>query len=173
MAEYYVDSAGSNTSPYDNWTKAAQNIQTIIDIPYAGDDIVYARGTLALAGGGTIDFDQANGSATSRIRLVGCAADGSVEGTQYTIDGTNLNANEHIATIQNDYLWFENFKFTTTPAGTGCCLDASVASIDANTFINCDFCNSSEHGISASGGTADLWLLIGCNIYNNAATSIG
>jgi len=42
MTVYYVDSAGSNTSPYDTWAKAANAIATIAAIDGAGDTIYVA-----------------------------------------------------------------------------------------------------------------------------------
>ena len=48
MATYYVDDAGSNTSPYDTWAKAAPALATVLAIPPA------AGSTIHCAGGETI-----------------------------------------------------------------------------------------------------------------------
>lgn len=41
MAAYYVDSAGSNTSPYDTWAKAATSFATAVAAAIASGDIIY------------------------------------------------------------------------------------------------------------------------------------
>ena len=42
LTTYYVDSAGSNTAPYDTWAKAANALATIAAIDVAGDTIYCA-----------------------------------------------------------------------------------------------------------------------------------
>lgn len=47
-AIYYVDSAGSNTSPYDTWAKAANQINTIVSgYSLIGGDVIFCRGTVS------------------------------------------------------------------------------------------------------------------------------
>ena len=45
MADRYVSQAGSNTTPYDNWSSAANSIQTAIDAASAGETIWITNNT--------------------------------------------------------------------------------------------------------------------------------
>ena len=84
MPTYYVDSAGSNTAPYDTWAKAAQDPNTIEAVPIAAGDTVYARGTFT----GTWTWAVSGTSLLSAgaITWIGCAADGTPYGGQFVVD---------------------------------------------------------------------------------------
>lgn len=45
MTTYFVDSAGSNTSPYDTWAKAATQLATVLAVPATNADTIYVAKT--------------------------------------------------------------------------------------------------------------------------------
>lgn len=62
MTTYYVDSAGSNTAPYDTWAKAANLLATIVAIPIADNDIVYIASSSSETTAGTLSYNWAQGN---------------------------------------------------------------------------------------------------------------
>lgn len=97
MTTYYVDSAGSNTSPYDTWAKAANSIGTIAAIDAAGDTIYMANThaetnpSLSFAGTATsptriISADKTSGAPPTVVAIgaaITSTAGLSVTGTVY------------------------------------------------------------------------------------------
>jgi len=53
MASFFVDSAGSNTAPYDTWAKAATSLATAVAATTAAGDVIYVANTHSFAAGGT------------------------------------------------------------------------------------------------------------------------
>lgn len=47
MASFFVDSAGSNTAPYDTWAKAATSLSTAVSATTAAGDVIYVANTHA------------------------------------------------------------------------------------------------------------------------------
>lgn len=72
MTIYYVDSAGSNTSPYDTWAKAATAIATVAAIPPAAGSTLYVASSHSESTAGSLSWSWTNGTATSPIRVI-CA----------------------------------------------------------------------------------------------------
>lgn len=163
MTTYYVDSAGSNTSPYDTWAKAANAIATPLALVAAGDT-VYARGSetistkITLSASGTL--------AGGMIKIIGCNSGGTPDGTQYTID-SGTSAIDSLDHGGHDYIHLENIKFTSTSgAGNGIALTASGA--DYWVVINCTFQNQTTHGVYDSGNMRyALWYR--CQFLSNGA----
>lgn len=107
MTTYHMDTAGSNTAPYDTWAKAATALQTLADLATAGDT-VYCRGTQTLAA--AIDIDINNGDETNgMISFIGCNAAGVNDGTYFVLDGNNAAAN-CINANNIDHVRLENFE---------------------------------------------------------------
>ena len=107
MANYYVDPAATGAADGSSWTDAWTSLQTAADTATAGDT-VYCRGTQTLAA--AIDFDTNSGSSGSMIKFVGCNAAGSVDGTQFILDGNSTAANCINGDV--DFVWLENIKLT-------------------------------------------------------------
>ena len=127
---YYVDPAGSNTSPYDTWAKAATSIQTVADIAEAGE-IVYCRGTETIVA--QVDFDTKSGSnAAGWIRFIGCNAAGNVDGTRFIIDANNANIDGIVGTV--NMVWMQNIEVKRT--GTEDCF-RRASNCNGWVFINC------------------------------------
>jgi hypothetical protein len=139
MADYYTDTAGSNTAPYDTWVKAATDPQTVVDLATAGDT-VYARGTFTQAA--TLDFNTNNGTAANPIMFIGMNASGVEDETLYTLDG-NSAATNNILVNTRSYVMIKNVKGTNaTSTGyntSGNCINVSL--------YNCEFLNSGLYGI--------------------------
>lgn len=157
MATYYMDTAGSNTAPYDTWGKAATSLQTVADLVTL-DGIVYCRGTQTLAA--TIDLDINSGSAAGYIKFVGCNAGGTVDGTRFVLDGDSAATNCILGVNDKDYLWFENFEFKNATADG---VDGGVQ--DGCVFINCIAHNNGNWGFDLAAFA--YCNLIRCKAYNN------
>ncbi len=123
---YYVSTTGSNTAPYDNWTKAATNLQTVLALPAlaAGDEIWVAKGTY------TPSKDYLNGNPADAKDVTFYVKDGvklygGFAGNESALTDRNLKAN------------------TTTLDGGGTCYHVVIASA----------ANSSSGGITIDGFT--------------------
>lgn len=132
---YYVDPAGSNTSPYDTWTKAATNIQTALDLAVAGE-IIYCRGTQTTAA--TIDIDTQTGTnAAGWIKVIGCNASGNVDGTRFVLNANGGSFSVVTFAAASDMYWLENIEVKNTAAGTYYGFVGAASSSDGCVFINC------------------------------------
>lgn len=69
MAIVYVDSAGSNTSPYDTWAKAATTLQTALTAYTAGDEIWVAHNHAETPGASVTWTDSAAATALQRVPI--------------------------------------------------------------------------------------------------------
>ena len=99
MADIHVDAAGSNTSTYDTWAKAATTIATAGGAEAAGDRIL--MGSAYSESVATVSIALA-GSATSPVQLL--------SGTKDTTSGiTALIAGATITTTSTTHLWSGNF----------------------------------------------------------------
>lgn len=166
MATYYVDPAGSNTSPYDTWTKAATSLQTIADIIVAGE-VCYCRGHIDLAA--AVDFDTAastGSNAAGYVRFIGCNASGTNDGTYFTlhcngqsIHGINANGNM-------DMVWLENFEIYGSGAGSYDGINMNTAACSSWVLNNCSLHDMGRHGLN-SGGFDAYCKYIRCTFYNN------
>jgi len=159
MANYYSDTAGSNTAPYDTWAKAATNPQTIVDTATAGDTC-YFRGSYTQAA--TLDFDTNNGTAANPITYVGTNASGVEDGTFYTLDG-NSAATNNININARTNLQFRNFKginatgdgYASTGVPTGCHMDnMEFSSAGSDGFAAGNYYRCSISRIKANNNTA-------------------
>jgi len=158
---YYCDSAGSNTSPYDTWAKAATSLQTLLDTVAAGDT-VFARGTQLISA--AFDVDTTTGSVDLPIKIVGCAADGSVDGTRLIVDAQDNAIDCFTFAVGMSYYYFINIE--AKQAGSdGFSLEADS---DANIFINCISHDHAGSGWSG-GNVTDFCTFVRCAAYNNAA----
>jgi len=159
MATYYVDTAGSNTAPYNTWAKAATSLQTVADIADEGD-ITFCRGTQTLTA--PIDFN-ANSGVLKYIRFIGCNAGGTVDGTKFVLDANDAATNCVLGGVNIGGVWLHNFTFKRA---TGDGVDGGNGS-DNWIFINCDFEDNDTHGFD--GATMDWPLFIKCRFFNNTS----
>lgn len=163
-----MDTAGSNTSPYDTWAKAATSLQTVADLAVAGD-IVYCRGTQTLTA--PIDYDTNSGSdASGFIKFIGCNAGGTVDGTKFILDGDSSAVN-CILSVARFYIWWENFEFKNA---TGSGWDATNVSFNRLVFINCISHNNGGDGWDiyySSQPTSSIF--IRCYAYSNGGDGFG
>lgn len=89
MADLFVDSAGSNTSPYDTWAKAATSLSTAVSACSAGDRIFVDDGfTQTVGGSSTLSFPQ-NPSLPVIVTSVDKATDAYSIGAEYTTGTTS------------------------------------------------------------------------------------
>jgi len=160
MTVRYSDTAGSNTSPYDTWAKAATDPQTIVDLATAGD-INYYRGTKTLAA--PIDFDTTNGDTTNGyVKHIGCAADGSIDGTKYVLDGNSAATYCIYCATNGNYHWIENFELkNATSHGY-----YAPSTGDYNVLVNSIAHNNGGDGFYIGSSTATMIL---CKGYSNTS----
>jgi hypothetical protein len=162
---YYVDPAGSNTSPYDTWTKAATNIQTALDLAVAGE-IIYCRGTQTLAA--TIDVDtNAGTNAGGWIRVIGCNSSGNVDGTRFVLNANGGTFHVMTFTGTSDMYWFENIEVKNTAAGTYHGFYASSAQSSGIVFINCCANTCGAVGFQFDSTNSIFAFLWRCVAYSN------
>ena len=158
---YYVDPAGSNTSPYDTWAKAATDMQTIAD--YATKpSTVYLRGTQTLTE--PIYVGTNAGDATNRIIWVGCNAEGNVDGTRFVLDGNEVATYCLYPNVQTSMFYhiFRNFEITGAD-NSGIYYPADC---DYGLFDNCDFHANGNHGVDGNNYN-DRHVYVHCIFRNN------
>lgn len=168
MTTYYMDTAGSNTDPYDTWAKAATSLQTVADTAVAGD-IVYCRGEQTLSA--AIDYDFASGSiASGFIKFIGCNAGGTVDGTKFVLDGDSAATNCILLAAKN-YIWWENFEMKNA---TGDGWDATNANFNSIVFINCVSHNNTGDGWDLYYSAIPIaCVFIRCYAYSNGGDGFG
>ncbi|HBA85349.1 MAG TPA: hypothetical protein DCZ95_14780 [Verrucomicrobia bacterium] len=66
---HYVALGGANIFPYDNWSRAANRIETAVEIAVPGDKVIVSNGTYN-AGGGVIQGQMTNRVAITKAVLV-------------------------------------------------------------------------------------------------------
>ena len=166
MADYYIDTDGSGTSPYDTWAKAANTntlAQTVLDTAVAGETI-HARGTLTLTA--TLDIDTNQGNITDGfIKLIGYNASGVNDGTRFIIDGNDA-VTDVIFNNSMDYWFFENIEAKN---GTG---DGFTGGgFYYNFFNNCCANNNGAYGFDTYACYYTIWFR--CISYSNTSHGFG
>ncbi len=184
MAIYYADTAGSNTSPYDTWEKAATDPQTVIDLCISGGNEIRLRGSfgssvLPVTFDNTTQGDTTNGF----NKFIGYAADGSRDGTKVVFDGENTATNcividdcdywhaenikavdatgDNITTASNSYHWC---MVNTEGSGAGG-YGAGLSSLSYSLLINYLGYNNATGGLSLSGTSTVVGLVLHSNQY--------
>jgi len=165
MTYRYVDPAASglNNGGVDdsdpttagNWTNAWTDFQSALTNATAGD-VVYCRGIQTLEAS---MVPAASGTASAFIMFIGCAADGSVDGTQFELDGDGSYIPLSITTART-YLWFENFTFKNSSTDG---VDAASGS-DYHMYVNCKFHTNTDNGVD---GSMDYIYFVRCESYDN------
>lgn len=144
MADAYIHSTGSGTSPYDTWEKAANNeaqTQAVVDAAVAGETI-HAAGTITLTA--RLDIDQNSGSvAVGFIKFVGYNASHVNDGTRFILDGNDATASV-IYNSAKSYWLFENIEVKNSSSASG--FDSSGC--DYNVFVNCCSNNNAVAGFN-------------------------
>lgn len=167
MTTYYMDTAGSNTAPYDTWAKAATSLQTVADLAVAGD-IVYCRGTQTLTA--PIDFDTNSGNnASGYIKFIGCNSGGTIDGTKFILDA-NSAAASCILLAAKVFIWWENFELKNA---TGHGWDATNVFYEDIVFINCISHNNGGSGWDLYYSNGPTLVLYKCYAYSNGGAGFG
>lgn len=168
MADYYIDTGGSGTSPYDTWAKAANTpalAQTVLDTAVAGETI-HAQGTLTLTA--QLDIDTNEGDTTDGfIKLIGYNGSEVNDGTRFVIDGNNSAVNV-IKNTSMDYWWFENIECKNSNGGDG--FEGSGPA-NKNVFINCCANNNDIYGFATYDFNEGRF--IRCVAYSNTNDGFG
>lgn len=167
MADAYIHSTGSGTSPYDTWVKAANNAaqtQAVLDAAVAGETI-HAAGTITLAA--QLDIDLNEGNITSGfIKFVGYNASHVNDGTRFILDGNNAATNIVYNNSMNYWL-FENIEVKNSNGGDG----FTGTGVVYNAFINCCANNNDVLGFDTySFGRSQF---IRCVAYSNTGDGFG
>ncbi len=162
VADYYVDSAGSNTSPYDTWTKAANQPQTIADLTPAAGTIIGIRGTVTLTD--KLDVGSLAGSdADGFIQWIGCNSSGEDDGTLAILDANSAVAN----CIYLNSTVYNIFKNLDVKNATGAGID-NGASSTRNVFYNVHAHNNAGDGFETYDISRGLFYR--CSAYSNSGS---
>lgn len=168
MADAYIHSTGSGTSPYDTWAKSANNAtqaQAVVDAAVAGETI-HAAGTITLAA--QLDIDLNEGNTTSGfIKFVGYNASHVNDGTRFILDGNNAAVNV-LKNTSMDYWWFENIECKNSNGGDG--FEASGPA-NKNIFVNCCANNNDVYGFATYDFNEAKF--IRCVAYSNTNDGFG
>lgn len=168
MADAYIHSTGSGTSPYDTWAKAANNAtqaQAVLDAAVAGETI-HAAGTITLAAQLNIDMNEGS-IAAGFIKIVGYNASHVNDGTRFILDGNNAAVNI-LNNASMNYWWFENIECKNTNGGDGW---EGSGPVYYNVFVNCCANNCDAYGFATYDYTSCLW--IRCVAYSNTGNGFG
>lgn len=169
MADAYIHSTGSGTSPYDTWAKAANDAtktQAVLDAVVAGETI-HAAGTITLAA--QLDIDLHEGNKTDGfIKLVGYNASHVNDGTRFVIDGNNAAVNIIYNNSMN-YWWFENIEVKNSNGGDG--FTGAAAANRYGVFLNCCANNCDVLGFDTYSYLYSVW--IRCVAYSNTGDGFG
>ena len=167
MADAYIHSTGSGTSPYDTWEKAANNAaqaQAVVDAAVAGETI-HAAGTITLAA--QLDIDLNEGNTTSGfIKFVGYNASHVNDGTRFILDGNNAATNVIYNNSMN-YWYFENIEAKNSNGGDG----FTGTGVVYNAFINCCANNNDIVGFDTYNLGRSYY--IRCVAYSNTGDGFG
>lgn len=168
MADGYIHSTGSGTSPYDTWAKAANNAtqtQAVLDAAVAGETI-HAAGTITLAA--SLDIDVNSGDLTDGlIKLIGYNSSHVNDGTRFIIDGNDAAVN-CIDRDGPDFWWLENIELKNatgngSETGSNACINW--------TFINCCANNNGSFGFDGYNGPGIQYFQ--CVAYSNTSDGWG
>ena len=170
MADYYIDTGGSGTAPYDTWAKAANTgtiMQTgIFDVAVAGDTI-HGKGTITT--NAPLDIDQHEGDTTSGfIKVIGYNDSEVNDGTRFIIDGNNIATNIIYNNSMN-YWWFENIEVKNSNGGDG--FTGAATANRYNVFLNCCANNCDVLGFDTYAYLYSTW--IRCIAYSNTGDGFG
>ncbi len=167
MADKYIHSTGSGTSPYDTWAKAANTgtqMQAAVDAAVAGETI-HAAGTITT--NAQLDIDLNQGSvAAGLIKFVGYNASHVNDGTRFILDGNNVATN----IIYNNsmrYWLFENIEVKNSNGGDG----FTGLGVLYNAFINCCANNNDVLGFDTYIYSRSQFLR--CVAYSNTGDGFG
>ena len=167
MADAYIHSTGSGTSPYDTWEKAANSAaqaQAVFDAAVAGETI-HAAGIITLAA--QLDIDLNEGNITSGfIKVIGYNASHVNDGTRFILDGNNAATNVLYNNSMN-YWYFENIEVKNSNGGNG--FTGNVARY--NIFLNCCAHNCDAYGFDTYAYLYSIW--VKCISYSNTGTGFG
>lgn len=116
----YVDTAGSNTSPYDTWAKAATALETAVDAISAAHTTIYVDGGTHVPGARLL-FDNSDGGSGTEVVMwlnAGLKQDGGSNvaagaQTMTILDMTNTGGGTSAIYINKDYTYLKSYKTTS------------------------------------------------------------
>lgn len=137
MATYFVDSAGSNTSPYDTEAKAANSIVTVAAL-WAAGDIVRVKSTHSETAGVAITLTFPS---TPGLRILSVAFDGSGTGALTAGAVIAVGAANAAMNLGAGFVYAYGITWTAgTNNNSSCDLQvASAASATGHVYDNCTF----------------------------------
>lgn len=174
MANLYVKSTGSNTSPYDTWAKAATAPKTATDLAAAGDTIYQHAETFTIAADTTY-------SLASGVRWI-CTNDSANEppqtlSTAGEIDGSGTSGVDITIVGGPAYIYGLSFLAGNSASATNIIL--ANTDLDKLVFDNCllRFVNANSSstfnlGTSNSGSRAEITFINSKVRINNAGQGL-
>lgn len=172
MADIYVRSTGSNTSPYSTWATAATTFSTAVTQAAAGDNI-FIDSTHTESYGGNTTWVLPT-SASSPVKVMSVNGSGDPEPPTALLAGAQVGGR---TAANANFIWYGNARFHGITfeggGGTGSNNDlvmGSNAAASTMTFENCIFrLVSTDNEVvirigsgSASGNEASTYTMIDC-----------
>lgn len=145
MTIYYVDSHGSNTSPYDTWAKAATALATIHFIDVAGDTIYIAHDHAESSAGPSYNWA---GTVANPTKLI-CANTGAQPPTALATTGEIASTVAITPTNTGCTYWYG--LVLSSGVGAATTFNIRVGATTPGIFENCTFFTASTGGNSEIG----------------------
>lgn len=142
MTTYYVDSAGSNTAPYDTWAKAATQLSTTTALSVAGDTI-YVASTHSEAITGASTFRPSSASPGNPVKIL-CVTVATPPTTLNT--GAVCQCTTSMNIDGDMYVYGIKFSHGSSGTATGTIAGANGRLVLDTCEINCN-----------AGGLSSLW----------------
>ncbi len=157
MATIYVDTAGSDTSPYDTWAKAANSLATVDSIASAGDEIWIAD--THSENGATFNFT--GGTAADPVKIISVETAGDTYSPGATFTGSSGQ------TWSGD---ISVFGLTLTMTGSADLTHGGSAK-DVQQWNQCTITTIDQHRVGQANGVSIRFRK--CSFVRNGASAEG
>lgn len=144
MTTYFVDSAGSNTAPYDTEAKASTSIATIAALPWVAGDIVRVASTHAETVGASLTLSF---PATPGLQVLSVTYNGSGTGALAVGGSVAIGAVSFGLTLGGGYAYIYGLTLAAGTNNNGAC-DLQIGNSSSPVALQLDNCTLSVPSIN-------------------------